>query len=214
MEIYRHYKFVRSRTLLLLAVISAITFGCGQRPNVPGIAAGAADPYTSRRWSSPTFTTAHKTYTEAAKHFFDVKPKPVQPIEFPHSVHTIDIGVGCDDCHRGVAQGAVAGIPSIDICMTCHSDIGDAADPRIQSLRAHAMRGEDVAWQRVYGFVEESHVRFNHAPHVRAEVDCATCHGDLTQMTVAERVVDHTMGFCINCHKEKKASNDCLVCHF
>ena len=60
--------------------------------------------------------------------------------------------------------------------------------------------------QRVYGFVEEAHVRFNHAPHIRAKVDCANCHGDLTQMTVAQRVVDHTMGFCINCHKQKGAS--------
>ena len=27
--------------------------------------------------------------------------------------------------------------------------------------------------------------------------------------TVAERVVDHNMGFCVNCHKQKNASNDC-----
>ena len=43
---------------------------------------------------------------------------------------------------------------------------------------------------------------------------CAMCHGDLTQMTVAERVVDHTMGFCIDCHKQRGASNDCLTCHY
>jgi hypothetical protein len=98
--------------------------------------------------------------------------------------------------------------------MFCHEDIGDPADPRIQSLRDHAKRGEDMPWQRVYGFFEESHVRFNHAPHIRAGVDCAMCHGDLTQMTVAQRVVNHTMGFCINCHKQKAASNDCLTCHY
>jgi len=26
--------------------------------------------------------------------------------------------------------------------------------------------------------------------------------------------VDHTMGFCVNCHKEKQAPLDCLTCHF
>ena len=79
---------------------------------------------------------------------------------------------------------------------------------RIKTLRDHAMRGEDLEWQRVYGFIEESHVRFNHSPHIRAKVECATCHGDVTKMTVAQRAVDHTMNFCINCHKQKGASND------
>jgi hypothetical protein len=45
-------------------------------------------------------------------------------------------------------------------------------------------------------------------------VDCATCHGDIAHQTVAQRNVDHTMGFCVDCHKAKKASNDCLTCHF
>lgn len=167
-----------------------------------------------KRWSPPTFTTAHASFSDAARHFLGIRSKPQQPIDFPHKIHTIDIGVGCTDCHQGVEKGARAGIPSINICMSCHEDLGDAADPRIQALRDHAKRNEDMAWQRVYGFNEEAHVRFNHAPHIRAKVDCATCHGDLTQMTVAERVVDHNMDFCISCHKQKGASNDCLTCHY
>ena len=86
--------------------------------------------------------------------------------------------------------------------------------PNEEMIREHAKRGEDLPWQRVYGFFEESHIRFNHAPHIRAGVNCETCHGDLAQMTVAERVVDHKMGFCINCHKQKGASNECITCHF
>ena len=42
-------------------------------------------------------------------------------------------------------------------------------------------KGIDLAWQRVYGFTREAHVRFNHAPHIRAKVECATCHGDIAQ---------------------------------
>ena len=98
--------------------------------------------------------------------------------------------------------------------MSCHEDIGDVKDARIQKLRDYAKRKEEIPWQRVYGFVEESHVRFNHSPHIRAGVECTTCHGDLTTMTVAQRTVDHTMGFCISCHQQKGASNDCLVCHY
>src|SRR5262249_47070667 len=125
-----------------------------------------------------------------------------------------EIGIECQECHTGVRSSARAGIPSINICMTCHEDIGNAGDLRIQRLRDQAKRGEDMAWQRVYGFLEESHVRFNHAPHIRVNVECTTCHGDVSQMTVARRVVDHTMGFCLGCHKQRGASTDCLVCHY
>ena len=47
-----------------------------------------------------------------------------------------------------------------------------------------------------------------------AKVDCATCHGDVAKGTVATRNVDHTMGFCVDCHRSKQASNDCLTCHY
>ncbi len=202
------------RTLALLVAITTVV-GCGQQPNVPGYATRIVDPYAAKRWSTATFTTAHASFGDAAEHFLNIKPKPQQPIDFPHKIHQFnEIGILCTECHSGVTRGARAGLPSINFCMTCHEFIGDEKDSRIQSLRDHAKRREELAWQRVYGFVEESHVRFNHAAHIRAEVDCATCHGDLTEMTVAQRVVDHTMGFCINCHKQKGASNDCLTCHY
>jgi len=128
-------------------------------------------------------------------------------------IHTPDLGLDCDYCHSGVNRGAVAGIPSINICMGCHEQVV-TGDPRITQLADYAKKGQDLHWQRVYGFLEESHVRFNHAPHVQAGVECSACHGDLTSMTVAERVVDHTMGFCVDCHKSRQASIDCLTCHY
>jgi len=198
----------------LVAAVSILA-GCVQQPNVAGYSSPATDPYAAKRWSSPTFTTAHASFGDAAKHFLSIKPKAQQPIDFPHKIHTInEVGIECDTCHKGVKTGARAGIPSINTCMFCHEDVGDPGDPRIQALRDHAKRGEDMQWQRVYGFLEESHVRFNHAPHIRAGVECTTCHGDLTTMTVAERTVDHTMRFCISCHQQKGASNDCLTCHY
>ena len=213
METHLSNTYARSRLLVTLAIMAA-AFGCVQQGNVPGYAKLPPDPYTTKRWSSPTFTTAHATFGDAAKEFLNIRPKAQQPIDFPHKIHTDDIGVFCDTCHTGVKTSPRAGIPSINVCMSCHEDIGDPADPRIQALRADAKRGEDIAWQRVYGFLRESHVRFNHAPHIRANVDCSNCHGDLSQMTVAQRVVNHTMAFCIDCHRQKGASNDCLTCHY
>jgi hypothetical protein len=161
---------------------------------------------------SKVFTPAHRTTGEAARDFFAIRPAVVQPIPFPHKTH-IDKKAVCADCHESADKGPIAGIPSVKTCMICHSQI--ATDrPLIKQVTGYSEKGIEIPWQRVYGFTREAHVRFNHAPHIRASVDCATCHGDLAKQTVAERVVNHSMGFCVNCHKAKNASNDCLTCHF
>src|SRR5437867_8319888 len=151
----------------MLATIS-IAFGRVQQPRVPAYAQRAVDPYVARRWSSPVFTTAHATFGDAARDYLNIKPQAQQPIDFPHKLHTDDIGVYCDTCHTGVSKGARAGVPSMNVCMSCHEDIGDAGDPRIQALRYHAKRGEDFGCQRVYWVVRAVRLRFNHRMHIRA----------------------------------------------
>ena len=162
--------------------------------------------------STGVFTTARPTFGAAVNDFFGRRPEARQPIEFPHNIH-VGKEIACEFCHEGVDKGAVAGLPSVRTCMICHEAI--ATDrPRIQQITALRDKGLDLAWQRVYGFANEAHVKFKHAPHIRAEVACATCHGNVGEQTVAQRSVDHTMGFCVNCHTERKASIDCLTCHF
>lgn len=158
------------------------------------------------------YTPAHASAGDAVRAFFNVRPAAKQPIAFPHKTH-IDKQAMCTDCHETVERGPIAGIPSVKTCMICHSQI--ATDrPLIKEVTGYSEKGIEIPWQRVYGFTHEAHVRFNHAPHVRASVDCAACHGDVGKMTVAERSVDHTMGFCVNCHRQKNAPNDCLTCHY
>jgi hypothetical protein len=31
---------------------------------------------------------------------------------------------------------------------------------------------------------------------------------------VARRAVDMDMNFCVSCHQQRQASNDCLTCHY
>ena len=185
-------------SLQLSALVSFLTAtACGSPPAVD---------------HSTVFTPAHRTTGEAARDFFAIRPAAVQPIPFPHKTH-IDKKAVCVDCHESAEKGPIAGIPSVKTCMICHSQI--AIDkPLIKQVTGYSEKGIEIPWQRVYGFTREAHVRFNHAPHIRASVDCKTCHGDVAGMTVAERAVDHSMGFCVNCHKTKQASNDCLTCHF
>jgi hypothetical protein len=162
--------------------------------------------------SDDVFTPAHSTVLGAIREYFGILPTPVQPIAFTHKVHLAN-GLQCVNCHIGVDQGPDARIPGVNFCMTCHRVI--ATDkPEIKKIAAYYARGEDIPWERVYGFEPSAHVMFNHAPHIRAGVDCKTCHGDMTTQTVAERKVNLTMGYCIQCHKQHNASIDCVTCHY
>ncbi|MGC2404394.1 MAG: cytochrome c3 family protein [Acidobacteriaceae bacterium] len=163
--------------------------------------------------TSGVFTPAHPDAYAAIKDFLDIHPEhPVQPIAYTHKVHLAK-GLPCTFCHVGVDQGPEARIPGVNVCMSCHQSI--ATDrPEIKKIAAYKARGEEIPWVRVYNYSESAHVRFNHAPHIRAGVDCASCHSDLTQQTTAERKVNLNMGFCLNCHTQKKVSVDCETCHY
>ena len=163
--------------------------------------------------SGGVFTTARPSFGAAVNDFFGRRPEPVQPIEFPHNIHA-GRQIACTEyCHETVTTGPVAGLPSVRTCMICHNTIATNR-PRIQRITAMREQGRELAWQRVYGYTVQAHVRFNHAPHVNAGYGCATCHGDIARGTVATVNVDLNMGFCVNCHNEKKAPTDCLTCHF
>jgi hypothetical protein len=162
---------------------------------------------------SDVFTPAHRSFGEAIRHFFGIEPDPVQPIAFSHRVHVDDVDLECTFCHDGVTIGPVAGIPSVSTCMLCHTEVARGQEP-VESLVSFWERGQEPAWQRVYGWVEEDHVRFNHRPHTLNGVGCETCHGDVASMTVAEPAVEHTMGFCMSCHETTGASTECVACHY
>ena len=203
---------MRYYAVLFCIVASIAGAGCGWFDDRPAPVDGA--PYTaSGQLANARLTTAHETFSGAVNDYFGVGTKPQQPIEFPHNTH-IEKGVTCTEyCHESVTKGPQAGLPSVNTCLICHAAI--ATDrPRIQQITQMSEKGIDLNWQRVYGYPQSAHVRFNHAPHIRANVECATCHGDIAHQTVAQRNVDLNMGYCVNCHREKKAPNDCLTCHF
>jgi hypothetical protein len=159
------------------------------------------------------FTTARPTFAAAVSDFLGARPTSPQPIEFPHNIH-VGKKIACTEyCHESVTMGPVAGLPSVRTCMICHNAI--ATDrPRIRQITAMREKGIDLAWQRVYGYPAPAHVKFNHAPHIRAKVECSTCHGNIAEQTTAQRNVDLNMGFCVTCHSEKRAPIDCLTCHY
>ncbi len=78
----------------------------------------------------------------------------------------------------------------------------------------HLETGEPLLWRKVNVMPASAMIHFKHKPHIRAGVDCATCHGDVSQMSVAQRVINTAdTGWCVSCHKKNEASTDCLTCH-
>lgn len=194
---------------LLLAVILSVWF--------VRLPPGTAVAQVSDLGESPpsdVFSPAHRSLGEAVRHFLGIRPDPVQPISFSHDMHVNDVDLECSFCHDGVTIGPMAGIPSISTCMLCHTAVATDRESVQAMVSDYWDRGQEPPWQRVYGWLEEDHVRFNHAPHVLNGVECSTCHGNVPEMTVAEPVIEHTMGFCVSCHEQSGASNDCVVCHY
>jgi Cytochrome c3 len=135
-----------------------------------------------------------------------------QPVAYSHKQH-LAMGLECLDCHSSADTSAAATIPSVRKCMLCHAKVG-TSKPEVKKLMAYAASKREIPWERLYGFPKESMVKFQHAPHVRAKIECGRCHGDMTQATTAQRVVNHTMGTCLSCHRQYKASEDCASCHY
>jgi hypothetical protein len=159
----------------------------------------------------------------------------VQPIEFPHNVHVQTYKIDCQYCHSDARRSEYAGLPSVERCMGCHK-VTAADKPEIKKLAEFAAKREPIPWARVFKVPEFTY--FPHKAHVRAEVQCQTCHGPVETMTTVGATTGPslvndmlnlvglrpappplTMGWCIDCHRQQNATRgthaplDCVTCH-
>ena len=139
---------------------------------------------------------------------------PQQPIAYSHKTH-VQAGIQCLYCHSEASRSPIAGIPSVQKCMGCHSAIATESE-MVQELNSIWERGESIAWNRVSD--QPDFVYFSHLPHIDAGVNCETCHGDVGQMDETRPVIKMDMGWCINCHEQQEREKiarlvDCLICH-
>ena len=124
---------------------------------------------------------------------------PAQPIAFSHKHHVGDDGIDCRYCHWSVERSSFAGIPSADVCLSCHSQL--FADATVLApLRAAAMSGKPLAWARVHDLPD--FVYFDHSIHVAKGVGCVECHGRVDRMPRIERVASLEMQWCLGCHRD------------
>ncbi len=144
-----------------------------------------------------------------------------QPIAFPHNQHAGNEpgqnNMNCMFCHFSAERSVDAGIPPVSTCVGCHQVIPGANNPEeVQKVLGYAERGEPIPWVRIYKISDHAH--FPHMRHIAAGFECQQCHGEVQQMEVlTERDPawgGDNMGWCIDCHRENGASDDCAVCHY
>jgi hypothetical protein len=154
---------------------------------------------------------------------------PSQPIAFSHRIHAGQFKIDCQYCHSDARRSEYAGVPSVSRCMGCHR-ITAADRPEIKKLAEYLGKQQPIPWVRIYKVPE--YVYFPHKAHIRAEVTCQTCHGEVQTMDVVvaktgQNLVNDlmnlaglspappplSMGWCVDCHTAKKASLECTTCH-
>lgn len=134
----------------------------------------------------------------------------------------------CAKCHGAEAPQPVrarfANFPAIQFdhgkhlaakieCVACHSGILDSgiitADsaPRMSAcIDCHAARNQPTGCRSCHTEVPRA--------SGRAQVACTECHGEIARSTALPSGSDnYTMERCLECHRDRAASTDCMSCH-
>ena len=178
------------------------------------------------------FAVAGYYFSKAAIGFGRQKDyQPEQPIFYSHKVHAGINQISCLYCHSAAWDSKHAAIPSVNVCMNCHKGIteyretspklydgnGDPVDgnAELQKLFKYAgfdpknpsawdpSKAKPIEWVKIHNLPD--HVFFDHSQHVRiGNVQCQSCHGEITAMDEVKQVSELSMGWCVNCHRETK----------
>ncbi len=135
---------------------------------------------------------------------------PEQPIAYPHDVHVTKDQIPCLYCHSYASVSTEAGVPSVKKCMLCH--LFQAIDKEeVKKIKEYWDNQEKIPWKRIHTLPDP--VYFSHKRHVNAGMQCQECHGPVQDMKVMVQYSSLEMGWCLDCHRVRGASVDCLACH-
>ena len=196
------------------------------------------------KYFKPLLVVAVLTGLFVAYNFIDAESQDgemLQPIAFSHKVHAGDSQIPCQYCHYNARKTDHPAVPSVKACMGCHKFIPGSNDDydyegtkisfqvEIDKLKTYWQDQKPIPWVKLH-FVPQ-HAHFKHRPHIRAGVECSTCHGAVEEMDLVKPVNRIEMGFCIKCHKQRQATpeqqiqmvhegrelvylRDCATCHY
>lgn len=106
--------------------------------------------------------------------------KQEQPVAFNHALHMDEVDDGCESCHFFRDDGSYSGVPKLEQCIDCHSEVeGESASDHFVS--EYVLKEREVPWL-IYSKQPDC-VFFSHAAHVKkAKMECVTCHGPFGEM--------------------------------
>ncbi len=136
-----------------------------------------------------------------------------QPIEFNHRKHTEELGLNCEFCHAYVRRGAHAGLPDAQTCSMCHT-VPQGASEEAARVTELISQGDPLRFNKLFRMAP--HVYYTHRRHVAlGELECEVCHGAIaaTERPPRGPLVEITMDFCMDCHREQGQTLDCNACH-
>ncbi len=135
---------------------------------------------------------------------------PDQPVNFSHKLHAGEYNIDCQYCHTGVRKAKSANIPSTNICMNCHNVVKEGpkyGKEEINKVVESYENNNPIEWVRIHNLPD--HVYFNHSQHVNVgNVECESCHGQVSNMEVVHQHSKLEMGWCIDCHRNRNIDED------
>lgn len=126
-----------------------------------------------------------------------------QPVPFSHQHHVGELDIDCRYCHSTVEVAAEAGLPSTQLCMTCHSQLWTEAE-MLAPVRESLAEDRPLRWRRVADVPD--YVFFDHSIHIDRGVSCVACHGRIDQMPLTFRAQPFQMQWCLDCHRNPQAA--------
>jgi hypothetical protein len=160
---------------------------------------------------------------------------PKQPIFFQHKrmagpgnwvkdaagkeVNLGGFDIPCRYCHTMPYEGRHSTLPSTDICMNCHTVVGQDKE-WVLVLKGYADRGEPIPWVKVHDLPDFAY--FDHSAHLNAKndkalpkLDCPVCHVDIATADTVAVKTRFNMGWCLECHRkpDMAAPTTCVACH-
>ena len=124
---------------------------------------------------------------------------PNQPVAFSNKKHSGDFEMKCLFCHHDAEKSSFSSIPTTKSCMICHLALKNQSE--LMKLVNYSFDNNiPIKYTRVNILPDFTH--FNHSRHIRAQIDCSSCHGEVEKMDSVRQEKALTMSWCLACHRE------------
>lgn len=150
-------------------------------------------------------------------------------IRFNHTKHVKELQQNCKTCHAAAYQSTRATdslLPSpAKTCDTCHdadhsnlADVKTGGEPNGACGYCHLGENPGKDGKVAKLVIPQPNLRMNHAAHVKRNIECAQCHGEIAELELATREQLPRMAGCFQCHAKSgpaqgEARGACTGCH-